>query len=217
MITSTTFSKTEPLLLNVSNTVLHVTPEEFDSLCINNPDLRLELTKNKELIVMPPTGGESGERNSDLNSQVWFWNKQTKLGKVFDSSTGYNFIPIGGGRMSPDVSWIEKSRLDGVDITGFIPVVPDFAIKLRSATDKLKPLLERVAHGGNPQDRARPLQTKMLEYQRLGVKLGLLINPQDKQVEIYSLGQNVEILDSPTSINCDWLMPGFNLDLTEII
>jgi Uma2 family endonuclease len=201
MITTVSnINNTEPLLLNVSNTVLHVTPEEFDSLCLDNPDLRLELTKDQELIIMPPTGGESGKKNSELIFQVTAWNKQTKLGEVFDSSTGYNFIPIGGGRMSPDVSWIEKSRLDGVDITGFIPIVPDFIIELRSATDKLK-----------------PLQNKMLEYQRLTVKLGLLINPQDQQVEIYRLGQNVEILDSPTSINCDLVMPGFNLDLTEII
>ncbi len=200
MITTVSNINTEPLLLNVSNTVLHVTPEEFDSLCLDNPDLRLELTKDQELIIMPPTGGESGKKNSELIFQVTAWNKQTKLGEVFDSSTGYNFIPIGGGRMSPDVSWIEKSRLDGVDITGFIPIVPDFIIELRSATDKLK-----------------PLQNKMLEYQRLTVKLGLLINPQDQQVEIYRLGQNVEILDSPTSINCDLVMPGFNLDLTEII
>jgi Uma2 family endonuclease len=200
MITTASNIDTEPLLLNVSNTVLHVTPEEFDSLCLDNPDLRLELTKDQELIIMPPTGGESGKRNSELIFQVTAWNKQTKLGEVFDSSTGYNFIPIGGGRMSPDVSWIEKSRLDGVDLTGFIPIIPDFIIELRSATDKLK-----------------PLQNKMLEYQRLTVKLGLLINPQDQQVEIYRLGQNVEILDSPTSINCDLVMPGFNLDLTEII
>jgi Uma2 family endonuclease len=201
MITTVSnINNTEPLLLNVSNTVLHVTPEEFDSLCLDNPDLRLELTKDQELIIMPPTGGESGKRNSELIFQVTAWNKQTKLGEVFDSSTGYNFIPIGGGRMSPDVSWIEKSRLDGVDLTGFIPIVPDFIIELRSATDKLK-----------------PLQNKMLEYQRLTVKLGLLINPQDQQVEIYRLGQNVEILDSPTSINCDLVMPGFNLDLTEVI
>jgi Uma2 family endonuclease len=197
---STIFTNTEPLLLNVSNTILHVTPEEFDSLCLDNPDLRLELTKDQKLIVMPPTGGESGKKNSKLTFRVTAWNEQTKLGEVFDSSTGYNFISIGGGKMSPDVSWIEKSRLNGIDIKGFIRVVPDFVIELRSATDRLT-----------------TLQDKMLEYQRLGVKLGLLINPQDKQVEIYPLGQNVELLDSPTSIDCDLVMPEFNLNLTEII
>jgi Uma2 family endonuclease len=180
--------------------VLHVNPKEFDSLCLDNPDLRLELSKDQELIAMSPTGGESGKRNGKLFGRTWYWNEQTKLGEIFDSSTGYDFIPIDGGKMSPDVSWIEKSRLDSVDITGFIPVVPDFVIELRSATDRLN-----------------TLQTKMLEYQRLGVKLGLLINPQDKQVEIYRLDQEREVLDSPTAINCQPLMPGFNLDLTEIL
>lgn len=171
MTIATHVNNTQPLLLNVSNTTLHVTPEEFDSLCIDNPDLRLELTKDQKLIVMPPTGGESGKKNIDLTIQVGGWSKHTKLGQAFESSTGYDFIAIGGGKMSPDVSWIKKSRLEGVDITGFIPVVPDFVIELRSATDRLN-----------------ILKTKMLEYQRLGVKLGLLINPQDKQVEIYTTG-----------------------------
>jgi Uma2 family endonuclease len=199
MTTSITFGNIESLLLNVSNTILHITPEEFDSLCLDNPDLRLELTKDKELIVMPPTGGESGKRNGELFGQVWAWNKQTKLGEVFDSSTGYDFIAIGGGRMSPDVSWIEKLRLEGVNLERFIPIVPDFVIELRSATDSLK-----------------KLQEKMKEYQRLGVKLGLLINPQKRQVEIYQLEQDTKILDSPTIADCNWLMPGFSLDLTEI-
>jgi Uma2 family endonuclease len=195
-----TNTQTEPLLLNVSNTVLHVCSSEFDSLCLDNPDLRLELTKDQELIVMSPTGGKSGESNARLTFRVTAWNEKTKLGRAFDSSTGYDFIAIGGGKMSPDVSWIEKSRLDGIDITGFIPVVPDFVIELRSQSDRLT-----------------TLQTKMLEYQRLGVKLALLINPQDKQVEIYRLHQETEILDSPTAIDCSWLMPDFSLDLTEIL
>jgi Uma2 family endonuclease len=208
-------TQTQPLLLNVSNTVLHVTPSEFDSLCLDNPDLRLELSKDQELIVMSPTGGESGERNICLSGQVWYWNRQTKLGRVFDSSTGYDFISINGGKMSPDVSWIEKSRLNGIDITGFIPVVPDFVIELRSATDRLNTLQSTSRFGW---EASHPkADCKMLEYQRLGVKLGLLINPQDKQVEVYRLDQQTEILDSPSAIDCQPLMPGFNLDLTEIL
>jgi Uma2 family endonuclease len=195
-----TDTQTLPLLLNVSNTMLHVSASEFDSLCLDNPDLRLELSKDQELIVMSPTGGESGEKNLDLITQVGVWNKKTKLGRAFDSSTGYDFTAIDGGKMSPDVSWIEKSRLVEIDITGFIPVVPDFVIELRSQSDRLG-----------------VLQSKMLEYQRLGVKLGLLINPQDKQVEVYQLDRETEILDSPTAIECQPLMPGFNLDLTEIL
>ena len=188
-----------PLLLNVSNTTLSVSSEQFDRLCIDNPDLRLELTANGELIVMPPTGGESGEKNLDLGMDVGFWNRQSGLGRAFDSSTGYDFTAIGGGKLSPDVSWIEKSRLDGVRIVGFITVVPDFVIELRSATDSLK-----------------SLQEKMQEYQRLGVRFGLLINPKNKQVEIYRLGQPTELIESPTEVDCNEIMPGFVLSMNRI-
>jgi Uma2 family endonuclease len=190
---------TQPLLLDVSNTILTVTPEQFDRLCIDNPDLRLELTPNRELIVMAPAGGESSRGNGDLTGQVWYWNRQTDLGEVFDSSGGYDFTALGGGQPSPDVSWIEKSRLEGVSIVGFIPLVPDFVIELRSATDNLK-----------------PLQEKMSEYQRLGVQLGVLINPKNKQVEIYRQGQEPEMLEYPESIDCSDVMPGFVLSLSRI-
>jgi Uma2 family endonuclease len=189
----------ERLLLDVSNATLQVSPEQFDILCIDNPDLRLELTPNRELIVMAPAGGESSEKNLDLALDVGLWNRETKLGRAFDSSGGYDFTAWGGGKPAPDVSWIEKSRLEGVNIVGFIPVVPDFVIELRSATDNLK-----------------PLQEKMLEYQRLGVKMGLLINPKNKQVEIYRPGQEVEMLESPMSFDCGELMPGLVLDLSRI-
>lgn len=198
-------TSTEALLLNVSHAKLTVTPEYFDQLCLDNPELRLELTKEGELIVMPPTGGESGKRNSNLVIEVGIWNRQTNLGEVFDSSTGYDFIAIGGGKMSPDVSWIEKSRLEGVEISGFITIVPDFVIELRSATDNLK-----------------PLQEKMEEYRRLGVKLGLLINPKNKQVEIYRPDQDVMVesnsmvSDRSLSIDCGDVMPGFVLSLDRI-
>ncbi len=99
---------TEPLLLNVKNADLHVTSEQFDLLCQTNPDLRLELTSTGKLIVMAPTFGESGEKNVSLIGRVWAWNEQTELGKAFDSSTGYDFSAIGGGKMSPDVSWIQN-------------------------------------------------------------------------------------------------------------
>mgnify|MGYP003487435388 FL=1 len=208
-------TQTLPLLLNVSNTVLHVSASEFDSLCLDNPDLRLELTKDQELIVMSPTGGESGERNLELTFQVAAWNKKNKLGRAFDSSTGYDFTNIDGGKMSPDVSWIDSSRLDGIDITGFIPIVPDFVIELRE--DETGEVSSPARYVRSATDRLNTLQSKMLEYQRLGVKLGLLINPQDNQVEVYRLDQQTEIFDSPTAIDCQPLMPGFNLDLTEIL
>jgi Uma2 family endonuclease len=195
----TTPVETQPLLLDVSNTTLSVTPEQFDRLCINNPDLRLELTPSHELIVMAPAGGESSRRNSKLNSQVEVWSAATDLGETFDSSGGYDFTAFGGGKPAPDVSWIEKSRLAGINIVGFIPIVPDFIIELRSATDNLK-----------------PLQAKMKEYQRVGVRLGLLIDPKNQQVEIYRPGQEPEILSSPQSIDCGEVMPGFILSMSRI-
>ena len=189
----------ELLLLNVRSTDLHVTPEQFDRLCQDNPDLRLELSSNGELIIMAPAFGESGEQNFDLNGQVWYWNRQANLGRAFDSSTGYDFTAIGGGKPSPDVSWIEKSRLDGISLKQFIPVVPDFVVELRSTTDRLS-----------------AVKAKMLEYQRLGVRLGLLINPQDRQVELYRLDREVEAIQTPDSIDCGDVLPGFKLDLTRI-
>jgi Uma2 family endonuclease len=191
--------ETQPLLLDVSNTTLTVTPEQFDRLCIDNPDLRLELTPNRELIVMAPTFSISGKRNLNLGSQVYIWNERTELGEAFDSSTGYDFTAIGGGKPSPDVSWIEKSRIEGVSLEQLCPVVPDFVIELRSTRDNLK-----------------PLQEKMVEYRRLGVRLGLLIDPQNKQVEIYRQGQEPELLASPTEIDCGEVMPGFVLSMSRI-
>jgi Uma2 family endonuclease len=190
---------TQPLLLDISNTTLTVTPEQFDLLCVDNPDLRLELTPDLKLIVMAPAGGESSRKNLDLAIDVGIWNRQTNLGEAFDSSGGYDFTALGGGKPAPDVSWIEKSRLEGVNIVGFISVVPDFVIELRSATDNLK-----------------PLQEKMREYQRLGVRLSLLVNPKNKQVEIYRPGQEPETLAAPTEIDCDEVMPGFVLSMSRI-
>ncbi len=188
------------LLLDVTNTTLNVTPEQFGRLCIDNPDLRLELTPNRELIVMSPAFSISSEKNGDLSGQVWYWNRQTELGRAFDSSGGYDFTGIDGGMPSPDVSWIEKSRMEGVSIEQFCPVVPDFVIELRSTTDRLK-----------------PLQDKMKVYQRLGVKLGLLIDPKNQQVEIYRPQQEEPVvLEAPASIDCNEIMPGFVLSMSKI-
>ena len=106
----------QPLLLDVSTTTLTVTPEQFASLCLKNPDLRLELTPDSKLIVMAPTFSISGKRNLNLGSQVYVWNERTELGEAFDSSSGYDFTAIGGGKPSPDVSWIEKSRLEVISL-----------------------------------------------------------------------------------------------------
>ena len=190
---------TSALLLDVSTTTLTVTPEQFASLCLKNPDLRLELTPDFKLIVMAPTGGESGRKNFKLSGQLFVWNERTELGEAFDSSTGYDLTAFGGGKPSPDVSWIEKSRLESVNIIGLIPLVPDFVVELRSETDSLS-----------------EAQKKMRDYQQVKVRMGLLIDPKKKRVEIYRPGQEVEILEAPASIDCNEVMPGFILDMSRI-
>jgi Uma2 family endonuclease len=162
--------------------------------------LRQAVAKSRDwFLKIKPTLPISGKRNGDLSGQVWYWNRQTGLGEAFDSSTGYDFTAFGGGQPSPDCSWIEKSRLEGISLEKFFSIAPDFVIELRSSSDNLK-----------------PIQEKMIVYQRVGVRLGLLINPKNKQVEIYRSGQEVEILEFPMSIDCSDVMPGFGLDLSRI-
>jgi Uma2 family endonuclease len=190
--------ETKPFLLDTHSITLRVTREEFEKLCLDNPDLRLELMANGELIVMAPAGWESSEKNGDLFGEVWAWNRQTKLGRTFDSSGGFT-LPNGAVR-SPDVTWIEKSKLVNIP-TGvkFPEVVPDFIIELRSDTDRMPKLRE-----------------KMEEYRANGVRLGWLIDPQKQQVEIYRLGRDVEVLEAPTVLSGEDVLPGFTLDLRSI-
>jgi Uma2 family endonuclease len=188
-----------PISLNISDVRLQVTPEQFDRLCELNPDLRLEVNRDGELIVMPPTGGDTGKRNFKLIVQFGNWVEQNGMGEGYDSSTGYNFTAFGGKNPSPDVSWVERSRLEGVDTSGLLPVVPDFVIELRSKSDSIK-----------------EVRAKMEEYRRVGVRLGWLIDPQKRQVEIYRLGRDIEILEAPTSLSGEDVLPGFVLDLRSI-
>jgi Uma2 family endonuclease len=199
------FLEDRTCLLNTHSITLRVTHEEFEKLCIDNPDLRLELMANGELIVMAPAGWESSEKNGDLFGAVWTWNRQTQLGRVFDSSGGFT-LPNGAIR-SPDVTWIEKSKLTNIPAgVKFPEVVPDFVIELRSDTDRMP-----------------KLQEKMAEYRANGVGLGWLIvgeaslkeTPQKQQVEIYRWEQDVvEVLQSPTTLSGEDVLPGFVLDLT---
>jgi Uma2 family endonuclease len=190
--------ETKPLLLDVHSITLRITHEEFEKLCLDNPDLKLELTANGELIVMAPAGWESSEKNGDLFGELWTWNRQTRIGRAFDSSGGFT-LPNGAVK-SPDVTWIERSKL--IDIPAgvkFPQVIPDFVIELRSDTDRMPKLRE-----------------KMEEYRDNGVRLGWLIDPQNQQVEIYRLGQEVEVLESPSSLSGEDVLPGFTLDLGSI-
>jgi len=190
-----------PDSLPLDLSTLKLTDAQFYQLCIANPEQPLELTAAGVLIVMSPVGGESGNRELNLGAQIFIWNQTTGLGEVFSSSTIFK-LPLGSQR-SPDAAWVELSRwnaLSDEDRQKFPPLAPDFIIELRSRTDKL------------PE-----LQAKMLEYRDNGVRLGLLINPQDRQVEIYRLGVDVEVLQSPVSVSCEDMLPGFILNLDRII
>jgi Uma2 family endonuclease len=177
-----------------------LTPEQFWALSLANRDVRLELTAQGKLIVMPPTGWESGKRNANVTTDLGMWNRQAKLGVVFDSSTGF-ILPNGAVR-SPDAAWVRQDRLDALNPKpeGFLPLVPDFAIELRSATDS-----------------ASDIREKMKEYMENGVRLSWFLNPQAKEVEIYRLGQDVEVLKSPSSLSGEDVLPGFVLDLKGIL
>jgi Uma2 family endonuclease len=180
--------------------VLELTDEQFFQLCQANRDLRFERTATGELIIMPPTGGETGNRNAGLTAQLWIWNEQNKLGIAFDSSTGFK-LPNGADR-SPDASWLRLepwNALTQEQQTKFIPLCPDFVVELLSPSDSLK-----VA------------QEKMREYIDNGVRLGWLINRKSRQVEIYRQGQEVEVLESPITLSGEDVLKGFILNLEAI-
>jgi Uma2 family endonuclease len=182
------------------NSIIKLTSEQFYQLCEENPDLKLERNANGELIVMPPTGGETGKRNLTAGAQLWTWNEQTELGEAFDSSTGFT-LPNKADR-SPDASWVEKSRWSALtpeQREKFIPLCPDFVIELVSPSDSLK-----------------KSQEKMQEYMENGCRLGWLINRKKREVEIYRPGQDVEVLQSPLTLSGENVLPGFVLNLQKI-
>jgi Uma2 family endonuclease len=179
---------------------LKFTDDKFVEMVAANKDLRLELSAQGELSIMSPTGGETGDRNLELGGQVWFWNRQNGLGKAFDSSTGFK-LPNGATR-SPDVSWIKMERWNALtpeQRKRFLPLCPDFVIELVSESDDLA-----------------DTQAKMREYIANGLRLGWLINPKNKQVEIYRPNQEIEVLQSPANLSGENVLPGFILDLQPI-
>ncbi|NEQ83010.1 MAG: Uma2 family endonuclease [Moorea sp. SIO2I5] len=179
------------------NSILELTDDQFYQLCRNNPEIKFERNAKGEVIIMSPTGGETGNRNSEINADFVIWNRRTKLGKVFDSSTCFK-LPNGADR-SPDVAWIKQQRWDALkpeQRQKFPPICPDFVLELMSPTDRLT-----------------VTQAKMEEYLKNGVRLGWLINPQSRQVEIYRPGQVVEVLESPKTLSGEEVLPGFVLNL----
>ncbi len=179
------------------NPVIQLTDEQFYHLCRVNPDVKFERNTERELIIMSPTGGETGKRNAKLTTRFCLWNEQTNLGEVFDSSTCFR-LPNGADR-SPDVAWIQKERWDGLTSEQkekFPPIAPDFVLELMSPTDNLK-----------------ETQAKMREYMDNQVRLGWLMNRKSQRVEIYRQGKPVEVLENPTELSGEDVLPGFVLDL----
>lgn len=179
------------------NPIIKLTDDQFYQLCRENPGIKFERNSQGELIIMPPTGGETGNKNSEINADFVIWNRQTKLGVCFDSSTCFK-LPNGANR-SPDVAWIRKDRWDALtpeQQEKFPPIAPDFVLELMSPSDNLE-----------------DAQAKMREYIDNDVKLGWLINRKIHQVEIYRQGKSVEVLDSPTTLSGEDILPGLTLNL----
>ncbi|WP_108937190.1 Uma2 family endonuclease [Microcystis sp. 0824] len=174
--------------------------EQFFQLCQDNRDLRLERNTKGDLIIMPPTGGKTGNSNAGITAQLWLWNNLNKLGVVFDSSTGFK-LPNGADR-SPDAAWIPLEKWQALtpqQKERFLPLSPDFVIELMSPSDSLE-----------------TARKKMQEYLDNGTRLGWLINRKTREVEIYRQGQAVEILTNPESLSGENMLPEFSLNLTLI-
>jgi Uma2 family endonuclease len=185
--------------INIPKT-FKITEEQFQILAIANRDLRLERTANGELIIMPPTGGNTGKHNAQLSAQLVIWNNQIKLGEVFDSSTAFH-LPNGADR-SPDISWVKIERwnqLTSEQQETFPPLCPDFVVELRSRTDTVE-----------------SLRRKMQEYLDNGIRLGWLIDPQNRIVEIYKPQQKVKVLNAPKNLSGEDILPGFRLNLETV-
>ena len=176
---------------------LTISQEQFELLATANRDLRLERSPTGELIIMPPTGGNTGRRNAKLVTYFVNWNDQTQLGEVFDSSTAFR-LPNGSNK-SPDVAWVSWERwqiLTPEQQDSFPPLCPDFLVELRSKTDSLK-----------------SLQDKMQEYLDNGLQLGWLIDIQNQTVEVYRPQQACEVLQKPILLTGESVLRKFSVSL----
>lgn len=177
------------------------TPDDLKQFVQSHPDLRVELTTEGELIIMPATFPKSGRRNAKLTARLETWSEAAGLGETFDSSTLFT-LPNGAIR-SPDACWIEKSRWDAVgedEQDELLVICPDFVAELRSKTDRLS-----------------AVQKKMREYMDNGARLGWLLDPKSRRVEIYRPDREIEMLDKPGSLSGEDVLPGFVLNLEGIL
>ena len=177
-----------------------MTDEEFTAFCAEHPDLNFEMTAEGELIVMPPTNSDTGASNSEVSGELRDWSKKNRRGIVCDSSTG--FVLPNGARRSPDASWTLKTRvkqLGSGQRGSFWHLCPDFVIEVRSESDRLKQLRE-----------------KMREYIEQGAQLGWLINPQDKTIEVFRADGSSQVLTGVDKIEGEGPVSGFVMDLTYV-
>jgi len=188
-----------PLVVRM-HPVINLTDDQFFEFCQINRDLRIERTATGELLIMPPTGSETGGSNFELAVQFRIWVKQDGTGKGFDSSTGFT-LP-NGATVSPDLSWVKLERWNALSKeqrTTFAPISPDFVVELRSKSDTLK-----------------DLQEKMQQYINNGVRLGWLIDRRQSRVYVYRPGVSVECLENPETVSGEPELPGFVLEMKEI-
>jgi Uma2 family endonuclease len=194
------FADSTPLIIVRLRPVIELTDDQFYEFCQINRDLRIERTAQGELVIMPPAGGKSSERNAEIGMQLRLWAKHDGTGATFDSSGGFRLA--NGATRSPDAAWIPHSRLATLtpeQREKFLPLCPEFVLELRSPTDSL------VA-----------LQSKMQEYMDSGARLGLLIDPQQRRVYVYRPHTSVECLENPETVSGEPVLAGFVLDLREL-
>ncbi len=198
MVKALTTVESRPVVIRLQP-VFDVTEDKFFEFCQLNAEWRIERTAQGEVLIMPPTGGETGSRDAEIITQLRTWARQDGTGIAFGSSTGFA-LPNGATR-SPDASWVERSRLETLTTEQkkkFLPLCPDFVIELRS-----------------PSDRLDDLKEKLQEYIDNGARLGWLLDPISRRVYVYLPGSPVECLDNPQNISADPVLPGFKLDLAR--
>ncbi len=193
-------ASTLPYMLVLDFSAISMTDDEFVAFCCDNGDLRFEMTANRELIIMPPVHSETGWQEGELFGQLFIWSKQDGTGLTFSASAGFT-LP-NGSMKAADACWILRERWDALpqdEKRRFSHISPDFVVELRSESDPLRHLLE-----------------KMEEYIENGVRLGWLIDPSQRRVYIYRPGKAVEVLEDPATVSGGPVLPGFTLDLREI-
>lgn len=180
---------------------MQMTDEQFFDFCQVNRDLHIERNKFGEISIMPPTGGTTGNRGGNIFGQLWVWSEQDGTGITFDSSTGFKLST--GANRSPDASWIKLQRWNSLSPKQqerFAPICPDFVVELKSPSDNLQTLKE-----------------KMEEYiKEPGIQLGWLIDRKQRKVYIYRPGLPEECLDNPDTVSGELVLPGFILNMSKV-